>query len=165
MLKLKKKTPKERSQTQEKTVAQEVSGVTVPASGAIDTFKGDVRSDLFLIECKTTEKDYYVLTFNTWSKICGEALLDNMREPLMQIDLNNGEKRLCVLNYDAFEDLIPQPDLDEAEWYNLSSRSVRLREIGIYVWKNYRNKKIIVVDWKYFLDVLLEKFDNSIIPF
>ena len=50
------------SRKQEKRVAKETKGKTTPASGAFWSAKADVRSKLFLVECKTTQKDYYDLT-------------------------------------------------------------------------------------------------------
>lgn len=72
-------------------------GRVTPASGAMWGCKGDVRNDNYLVECKTTEKDFYSLNFNTWDKIYNEALKDGLRIPAMCIDLNNGATRLAVL--------------------------------------------------------------------
>lgn len=41
------------SHKQEKQVAKTVGGKTVPNSGATQFYKGDVNTDLFLLECKT----------------------------------------------------------------------------------------------------------------
>lgn len=89
-----------KSRKQEKRVAKEINGRTTPASGAIWSAKADVRNDLFLIECKTTEKNYYDLTFSVWDKIYREAIKDGMRIPVMCIDLNNGRTQLVVLRID-----------------------------------------------------------------
>lgn len=167
MLRLKRKTVKERSTLQEKKVADEVSGKVVPASGALDNFKGDVRSLYFLLECKTTEKDYYVLTLKTWDKIKKEALKDGLREPLMQVDLKDGKcKRLCILEYDSFDYLIPEKDWKDylKDQYIIKGKSIRLKDVGVYVWHSYHDKKVIVVDWEYFLSTLCSRYDESIIP-
>lgn len=50
---------RKKSQLQEKRVASELGGRVTPASGALWGAKGDVKSDLFLAECKTTEKPAY----------------------------------------------------------------------------------------------------------
>lgn len=47
---------KKKFKNQESRVAKEVSGKVTPASGALWGSKGDVRNDLFLIECKTTKR-------------------------------------------------------------------------------------------------------------
>lgn len=96
------KTVKRRSQKQEKSVAKDFSAKTVVASGALWGAKGDVRSDLFLIECKTTEKDFYSVTTKVWEKIEEEALKDGMRRPLLIIDLRDKD-RYVVFNPNQFE--------------------------------------------------------------
>ena len=63
------KTVKRRSQKQEKSVAKDFNANVTVASGAFWGMKADVRNDKFLIECKTTEKDYYSLTAKVWEKI------------------------------------------------------------------------------------------------
>lgn len=99
-------TTKYESNKQEKRVAKEVKGRTVVASGAIDIFKGDVRSDSLLVECKTTLKDYYVLSYHTWEKIRQEAIRDGMRDPVMCVDLKNGEQRLAIVEASTFTDYV-----------------------------------------------------------
>ena len=91
---------KRRSKEQEKRVAKELNGKTQPASGALWAAKADVRSDLFLVECKTTLKDSYRLTFNTWNKVYNEALKDGMRVPVMCIELEGGRTKLAVMRTD-----------------------------------------------------------------
>lgn len=88
---------KRTSVKQEKSVAKELDGKTTVASGALWGAKGDVRNSKFLIECKTTAKDYYVFTAKVWNKICREALKDHLREPLLIIDLNNDPKKRYVV--------------------------------------------------------------------
>lgn len=84
------------SQKQEKSVAKELGAKTVVASGALWNAKGDVRNAQYLVECKTTEKDYYTITSKVWEKICKEALKDGMRTPLLVIDLHNNHKERYV---------------------------------------------------------------------
>ena len=86
------KTVKRRSQKQEKSVAKKFNARLTAASGALWGMKGDVRSDKYLIECKTTEKDYYTLTAKVWEKIQEEAIQDHMRTPLMVIDLKDTDR-------------------------------------------------------------------------
>ena len=83
----KKGTTKYKSNLQEKSVAKQFGGKQVIASGALWFAHSDVRNDKFLIECKTTEKDYYSLTAKVWEKIEQEAIRDHLRIPLMVIDL------------------------------------------------------------------------------
>ena len=84
------------SQKQEKSVAKDLNARTVVASGALWNAKADVRNSQFLVECKTTEKDYYTITAKVWEKICKEANRDRMREPLLVIDLHNNHKERYV---------------------------------------------------------------------
>lgn len=86
------KTVKRRSQKQEKSVAKDFNARVTVASGALWGAKGDVRSDKFLIECKTTGKDYYSLTSKVWEKIEEEAIRDHMRIPLMVIDIEDRDR-------------------------------------------------------------------------
>lgn len=86
------KTVKKRSQLQEKSVAGQFNAKTTVASGALWGMKADCRSDRFLIECKTTQKDYYSLTARVWEKIEKEAIRDHMRIPLMVIDLEDRDR-------------------------------------------------------------------------
>lgn len=80
---------KKRSQKQEKSVASDFNAKVTVASGAKWGMKGDVRSEKYLIECKTTEKDFYSLTAKVWEKIELEATRDHLRIPLMVIDLKD----------------------------------------------------------------------------
>lgn len=94
-------TVKRRSQKQEKSVAKDFNARPTVASGALWGMKGDVRNDKFLIECKTTEKDYYSITTKVWEKIEDEALKDRMRTPLLIIDLQDTD-RYVVFNPNQF---------------------------------------------------------------
>jgi hypothetical protein len=104
---------KRKSAKQEARTAKDFSGKTTPASGALYFAKADVRtgntgvgfndSD-FLIENKFTDSASYSLKKKIWEKIEGEALMDNMRIPLMQIDIQ--DKQLVVLNKSDFLSLI-----------------------------------------------------------
>ena len=91
------KTDRKRSQLQEKSVAKQFNAKTVVASGSLWFADSDVRSDKFLIECKTTEKDYYPLSAKVWEKIEREATKDHMRIPIMIIDLEDSD-RMVVLS-------------------------------------------------------------------
>ena len=86
------RTIKKRSQLQEKSVAKDFNAKVTVASGALWGMKGDIRNSKFLIECKTTEKDYYSLTSKVWEKIEQEAIKDHLRIPLMVIDLEDRDR-------------------------------------------------------------------------
>lgn len=87
------------SKKQERRVANFIGGKETVASGALYFQKADVREDTWLIECKTTANDYYILRQATWNKITKEAQQDGLRYPLMQIDLEDGKTSLVVFNY------------------------------------------------------------------
>ncbi len=97
----KKGTTKYKSNKQEKEVAKLFGGKQVIASGSLWFADSDVRNDKFLIECKTTEKDYYTITNKVWEKIEEEALKDRMRTPLLIIDLQDRD-RYVVFNPNQF---------------------------------------------------------------
>lgn len=87
---------KKKSQLQERSVAKDLNARTVVASGALWASKGDVRHDNLLVECKTTDKSYYSLTFKVWEKIEKEAVKDGLRLPVMCIDIKGGKERYAV---------------------------------------------------------------------
>lgn len=101
----KKGTTKYKSNLQEKSVAKQFGGKQVIASGALWFAHSDVRSDKFLIECKTTKKSFYTLTAKTWEKIEREAIRDHLRIPLMVIDLEDKD-RVVVFRPQDFNVLI-----------------------------------------------------------
>ena len=75
-------TTKYHSNKQEKRVADELGGKTVIGSGSLWGAKGDVRTEDYLIECKTTKKTSYPLSADTWLKIEREATRDGLRIPV-----------------------------------------------------------------------------------
>lgn len=88
----KRNTTKFKSNKQEKDVAKQFEGKQVIASGSLWFADSDVRNNKFLIECKTTAKDFYSITTRVWSKIEKEALKDRMRTPLLVVDLKDCER-------------------------------------------------------------------------
>ena len=127
----KKGTTKYKSIKQEKRVAKELDGRTVIGSGAL-LDKADVKSDIFLIECKTTAKNFYPLSLATWKKIQKEALKIG-RTPLMYIDFNDdctNPNSVIVMNgndfYYFFEDYV-----EGFEEKTSAKKSIRLKyEVG-----------------------------------
>lgn len=169
-----KGTTKYKSNKQEKKVAKEVGGKEVIASGSLWFAPSDVRTDEFLIECKTTEKDYYILRQKTWDKIHREAMSDGMRVPVMQIQLEDGADEIVVLNILDFIGL----DLDKGETFIggeqpilLGDRmSFRVTSDFIYAEENNINKgrycarqdvklidydlHLVMLEWSDFLRIL-----------
>ena len=129
------KTVKRRSQKQEKSVAKKFNARLTAASGALWGMKGDVRSDKFLIECKTTEKDYYTLTAKVWEKIQEEAIQDHMRIPLMVIDLKDTD-RYVVFRPKDFNKSMVSPLLSSVQVnksVRITSTMVGEMETGDYI--------------------------------
>ena len=129
----KKGTTKYKSNLQEKSVAKQFGGKQVIASGALWFAHSDVRNDNFLIECKTTEKDYYSLTSKVWEKIVGEAIRDHMRIPLMAIDLEDRD-RVIVFRPQDFD-----PEIDTRCFQTEIPKSVRVRakDLGVNEFGDY----------------------------
>lgn len=96
---VRKKTVKEKSQAQERRTAKQLNGLPQIASGAIWAMKADVRTDEFLIENKYTDTNFYTLNVATWEKIFKEATNDNLRIPLMQIDIKDKYCIVCEESY------------------------------------------------------------------
>ena len=129
------KTVKRRSQKQEKSVAKKFNARLTAASGALWGMKGDVRSDKYLIECKTTEKDYYTLTAKVWEKIQEEAIQDHMRTPLMVIDLKDTD-RYVVFRPKDFNRSMVSPLLSSVQVnksVRITSTMVGEMETGDYI--------------------------------
>ena len=129
------KTVKRRSQKQEKSVAKKFNARLTAASGALWGMKGDVRSDKYLIECKTTEKDYYTLTAKVWEKIQEEAIQDHMRIPLMVIDLKE-TGRYVVFRPKDFNKSMVSPLLSSVQVnksIRITSTMVGEMETGDYI--------------------------------
>lgn len=94
------------SKKQEKRIAKEINAKVTVASGALDFQKADVRNDLFLVEAKTTEKDFYPLNIKTWEKINDQALHDGMRTPIMCVDLYDGKFSVAIINLNDFDAML-----------------------------------------------------------
>ena len=120
----KKGTTKYKSNKQEKSVAKQFGGRQVIASGSLWFADSDVRNDKFLIECKTTEKDYYTLTAKVWEKIEREAIKDRGRIPLMIIDLEDKD-RMVVFKPKDFVTDIPSP-------YDCTAKSLEEKDLKSY---------------------------------
>ena len=131
----KKGTTKYKSNKPEEEVATLFGGKQVIASGSLWFADSDVRSDKYLIECKTTEKDYYTLTSKVWEKIQEEAIQDHMRTPLMVIDLKDTD-RYVVFRPKDFNRSIVSPLLSSVQVnksVRITSTMVGEMETGDYI--------------------------------
>jgi hypothetical protein len=75
------------SRTQEKGVAKRLGGQLTVSSGNKWFDKGDVKTDRYLVECKTTGKLSYAIKSSELRKIETEALLEG-RNPVLVFDLD-----------------------------------------------------------------------------
>lgn len=147
---------KRSSKKQEDRVAKELSGRVTPASGALWGAKGDVRNDVFLVECKTTGERFYTLTFNTWDKIYREAIKDGLRIPVMCIDLENGGKRFAVM---CSKDIPKELTVELTELHN-NSLSFRVQhEQRHLISKGEKCYDLSVIDWNTFLDEVVGTYN------
>lgn len=149
---------KRKSKKQESKVAKELSGRTQPASGALWGAKADVRSDLFLVECKITSKDYYQLSFSVWDKIYHEALKDSLRIPVMCIDLNDGKERVAVMRTCDLMDFPVAYPLETAKELSNGKTTSRIRytkggnRIYLNSTKSDKGYDLHTIPWAEFLD-------------
>lgn len=152
-------TTKYESNKQEEKVAKEIGGRKVIASGSIEGLKGDVRDDKYLIECKTTSRSAYLFKKDVWRKISRESLKDGFRIPVLNIDLKNGEKRICIM---WLEDYMSLRDLKERvvfNHYHKTTQSIKidqkLMEEGFPFTVDFEAmpKNVIVFEWQEFLDI------------
>lgn len=142
---------KKKSLIQEKNVAKLFHAKPTISSGAIWSMKGDVRNEKFLIECKTTEKDFYTVTTKVWEKINQEAIKDHIRIPLLVVDLNQGKNRYIIFNPDDFETVIFIPIGS-----NKITGSFRIKSSEITL-NNIYGFKIKTLEHIYLLAVCTEK--------
>lgn len=152
---------KKKSQLQEKSVAKDLNARTVVASGALWSAKADVRSDNLLVECKTTDKDYYPLTLTTWEKIEKEAIKDGLRIPVMCIDIKGGKERYAVYIEKHFSHYKGCYDINRGihnSWTD--KKSFRVNEPKRILMVSVRNSKtgetpcFVVTPWEDFLYML-----------
>lgn len=110
---------RKKSQKQENRTAKEFSGRTQIASGAITLMKGDVRTgdtssrfnmEDFLIENKYTDSPKYKLESKIWDKISNEAIKDNLRTPVLQVDIQNVE--LVIVQKNDLEGMVDTSTLE-----------------------------------------------------
>tara|TARA_B100001057_G_scaffold343736_1_gene344664 strand:+ start:313 stop:699 length:387 start_codon:yes stop_codon:yes gene_type:complete len=93
----KKLTNRERGDLHEEETAEKVGGRTQPNSGASPwiSHKGDVSSDSFIYQCKTTDKKRYTLSEKVLGEVYRQAKLTS-KEPAM------------VVRMEAIRDPIPK---------------------------------------------------------
>lgn len=88
---------KSKSQKQEKKIAESVGGSVTPGSGNKWYAKGDVSSALWLIENKRTDKDSFILKFDTLRRLIVQATLAG-KKPMLQLEM--GEHHFVIITLD-----------------------------------------------------------------
>jgi len=86
------------SNRQEKTIAKQIQGKQVANSGATAFNKGDVTTDLFLIEAKTctTERKTFTLHKEWFSKNEEEAFAMGKPYNAVAVDFGDGEQHYII---------------------------------------------------------------------
>ena len=90
------------SSRQEKRVAKAVNGKQVANSGAPRFVAGDVRNDLFLIECKThtEERQQFTIKRDWIDKNREEAFQMGKHHSALVIDFGDGENHFLISQKD-----------------------------------------------------------------
>ena len=95
-----------RSKKSEAQAARVFSGKVQPGSGSINQLglKGDVKSEIFLVDDKLTDNDSYSFKIETWRKLSTEAW-GNRRRPAMRINFTKSEP-LIIVDEVTFMDML-----------------------------------------------------------
>lgn len=143
------------SNKHEQDIADFFGGITQIASGAIPLvgMKGDVITSSTCIECKATEKDYYILKKKIVKKIEVEALKCN-RIPLLAIRVQGRDYILCRA-FDFFREFPLITVAHIAESHKILPHTLQLLDQS----SNYVTFKI---DGVYWLLSSLETFSDYI---
>lgn len=88
-------------QAKEKKDSKLFGGTRTPRSGGLWFAKGDVKSDVYLIENKTSTKERFSITAKLWEKINNEALITK-RIPIMSLEFGKEKVELVVLDKNDF---------------------------------------------------------------
>lgn len=95
-----------RSKLQERKAAKDYDGAVTPGSGNGWMKKADVHTAKFLVECKTTTKQSYILKVEELKKLYYQAVVEN-KLPVFEIEFGDMsfvvlDKNDFVANIDAF---------------------------------------------------------------
>ena len=96
------------SNKQEKQVAKAVGGKQTANSGATTFSKGDVRTDNWLIECKTatTAKASFSIKREWLSKNREEAFAMGKQYNTLCFDFGNGSNRYYIIDEKTFKEVL-----------------------------------------------------------
>ena len=86
-----------------------------PRSGGLWFSKGDSKSEYFLIENKTTDKENFTIQGKVWEKIFNEAII-NSRTAMLSILFGKKKTELIVLDKNDFMELIEKISFGNAKF-------------------------------------------------
>lgn len=92
-------------QKKEFSDAKEFGGKQTPCSGGLWFAKGDVKTEQFLIDSKTSTKGSFSIPEKMWKKIAREALLSR-RIPMLSVKYGVDNTEVVVLDKYDFINLI-----------------------------------------------------------
>lgn len=92
-------------QRKEKEDANDFGGRKTPRSGGFWGFPGDIKTDKFLIDSKTTKHKSFTIPASMWRKINHEALKSRLIA-MLSISLINEDIDLVVLDKNDFIELL-----------------------------------------------------------
>lgn len=103
-----KKKTRHFSSKQEKQVAKQLNGKVTPNSGATPFAPGDVKTDKFLIECKTrTDTSKSISIKKEWiEKIRKEALFAGKEYEALIFNFGPGEENFVIVDMNLFQVLL-----------------------------------------------------------
>lgn len=81
--------------------AKDFKGKLTPRSGGYFSFPGDVVTEDFLIDSKTTDKNRFSVTKQMWKKIDTEAL-KSRRMPLLSVKFGDSNIEIVILSKGDF---------------------------------------------------------------
>lgn len=88
-------------QKKEKKDAKDFGAKVTPRSGGLWFAKGDSKSEIYLIENKTSKHNRFSITKQVWQKIEKEALL-SQRLPMLSIQFSDEDIELVVMDKNDF---------------------------------------------------------------
>lgn len=90
----------------ESDFAEMVDAQKVRLSGRLSLFKGDVKDDFILADCKYTSGEFYRLTEDTWEKLADWARNES-RFPVLAVKTMDAQ--LVVVPQDFYYELVRNP--------------------------------------------------------
>lgn len=98
-------------QQKENKDAKLFKGRVTPKSGGFWSFAGDVVTEDFLIDCKTTDKNRFSITKRMWEKIYVEAL-KSRRMPLLSAMFGDSNIEIVILDKNDFLQILKLSKID-----------------------------------------------------